>query len=54
MFYTLRRYYQYDPAAKGYLEIALLYPGVKALFFHRIAHFLLKAHVPFSRGWSRS
>jgi serine O-acetyltransferase len=47
MFYTIRRYYQYDPAAKGYLEIALLYPGVKALFFHRIAHFLAKLHVPF-------
>lgn len=35
----LKAYKSYDPAAKSYLEIALLYPGPKALFFHRIAHF---------------
>ncbi len=27
-----------DPAARSRWEIALLYPGVRALFFHRIAH----------------
>lgn len=27
-----------DPAAKGYLEIILLYPGLHALISHRIAH----------------
>ncbi len=36
----IRAYKNYDPAAKSYLEILLLYPGVKALFFHRISHFL--------------
>lgn len=35
----LRAYKKYDPAAKSYLEIALLYPGPKAVLFHRIAHF---------------
>lgn len=35
----LRTYKNYDPAAKSLLEIALLYPGPKALLFHRIAHF---------------
>lgn len=35
----LRTYKAYDPAAKSLLEIALLYPGPKAIFFHRIAHF---------------
>lgn len=36
----LNTYKNYDPAAKSLLEIALLYPGPKALFFHRIAHAL--------------
>ena len=34
----LRDYRRYDPAAKSYLEIFFLYPGPRALFFHRIAH----------------
>lgn len=34
----LRTYKSYDPAAKSLWEVALLYPGPKALFFHRIAH----------------
>jgi serine O-acetyltransferase len=29
-----------DPAARNRLEILLLYPGVHALLFHRVAHFL--------------
>lgn len=29
-----------DPAAKSGLEVILCYPGVHALWFHRIAHFL--------------
>jgi len=29
-----------DPAARSTVEILLTYPGVHALFFHRIAHFL--------------
>lgn len=36
----LRTYKDYDPAAKSLLEIALLYPGPKAVGLHRIAHFL--------------
>lgn len=36
----LRTYKNYDPAAKSLLEIALLYPGPKAVFFHRISHAL--------------
>lgn len=34
-----------DPAAKNYVEILLCYPGLHAIWFHRIAHFLYK------RGW---
>jgi len=32
-----------DPAAKSKLSIILTYPGVKAIFFHRIANFFSKA-----------
>ena len=35
----LKTYKNYDPAAKSILEIAILYPGPKAIFFHRISHF---------------
>lgn len=34
----LMAYKNYDPAAKSLLEIALLYPGPKAVAFHRLAH----------------
>ncbi len=35
-----------DPAAKSYAEILLCYPGIHALFFHRICNFLHKLGVP--------
>lgn len=38
----LRTYKDYDPAAKSLLEIALLYPGPKAVGLHRIAHVLYR------------
>lgn len=47
MFYTLRNYRKYDPAARSTIEIALLYPGIRAMFFYRIARALFVAHVPF-------
>lgn len=43
----LRTYKNYDPAAKSLIEIALLYPGPKALLFHRIANALYKSHFYF-------
>jgi len=36
-----------DPAAKGFLEVLLLYQGLHALVAHRIAHFLYKLHLFF-------
>ncbi len=39
MFEVVRAFRRYDPAAKSDLEVLLLYPGVKAIFFHRLAHF---------------
>ena len=35
-----------DPAAGSYLEMILCYPGVHAVFFHRISHFLFKLNIP--------
>lgn len=35
-----------DPAAKGVLEIVLLYPGLHAVVAHRINHFLWKMKIP--------
>ena len=37
---TLRSIQQRDPAARSVFEIALLYPGVRVMVFHRLAHFL--------------
>lgn len=34
-----------DPAAKGFLEVLLLYQGLHALIYHRIAHFFYKSRL---------
>ena len=39
MLVFLMAYKNYDPAAKSVIEIALLYPGPKAIFLYRIARF---------------
>ena len=36
-----------DPAAKSFLEVILLYPGLHALIYFRIAHMLYKMHFLF-------
>lgn len=36
----LRTIKERDPAAKNYIEILLCYPGLHAIWLHRIAHFL--------------
>lgn len=46
MFSLLKSIKERDPAAKNYLEILLCYPGVHALFLHRIAHLLHKIKIP--------
>jgi serine O-acetyltransferase len=37
---TLRSIQKRDPAARSLVEIALLYPGVRAMAFHRLGHLL--------------
>ena len=36
-----------DPAAKGFIEIVLLYPGLHAIIAYRMAHYLLNKKIPF-------
>lgn len=43
----LQTYKKYDPAAKSYLEILLLYPGPKAIFLHKMAHFFYERELFF-------
>ncbi len=45
-FYSdIRAVQKRDPAAKSFLEIILLYQGLHALIFYRIAHALYKIHL---------
>ncbi|WP_131795854.1 serine O-acetyltransferase [Fluoribacter gormanii] len=46
MFALINAYKKRDPAARNGLEVLLLYPGIKALFFHRIAHPLYRLGIP--------
>lgn len=39
--------FERDPAARSWLEVLFCYPGLQALFFHRVAHLLYKLGVPF-------
>ena len=42
---------QRDPAARSSLEILLLYPGVHALIWYKIAHFFYKIKFKFVARW---
>ena len=44
---TLQAYQSRDPAARSRLEIFLLYPGVHAIIFHRVSHWLWTHHLRF-------
>ena len=54
---TIRAYKARDPAARSSLEIFLLYPGLHALIYHRVAHWLYKRKLLFLARcvsqWSR-
>jgi serine O-acetyltransferase len=43
----LRTIYERDPAARNWLEVLFCYPGVQALVFHRVAHWLYHIGIPF-------
>jgi serine O-acetyltransferase len=42
----IRSAFKYDPAARNVLEVILAYPGIHAIWMHRIAHFLWRLRVP--------
>lgn len=46
MFENIKFIKHHDPAAKSYLEIALCYPGLHALWLHKIAHRLYHWKIP--------
>ena len=54
---TLRAYQARDPAARSRLEIFLLYQGVHAIIYHRIAHWFYRHNIKFVARlvsqWSR-
>ncbi|MEH2314005.1 MAG: serine O-acetyltransferase [Nostoc sp.] len=43
----LRTIFERDPAARNWLEVLFCYPGLHALVFHRLAHWLHKLGIPF-------
>jgi len=47
VFSLLKAYKEKDPSVKSYLEILLLLPGPKAIFFHMIGHFFYKIRLYF-------
>ena len=40
-----------DPAARNFWEVFFLYPGVKAIRMHRVAHFYYKHNLKFLARW---
>lgn len=47
MFELIRAYQKRDPAATNPWEVFFLYPGYKAMAFHRVAHAFYRGRVPF-------
>lgn len=39
-----------DPAARSMVQVLLLYPGIRALFWHRIAHYLYENGLHLASG----
>ncbi|MCW7507376.1 serine O-acetyltransferase [Leptospira levettii] len=46
MFENIKIIKKFDPAAKSYLEIILCYPGLHALWLHKLAHLLYRMRLP--------
>ena len=48
LFYDIRAILERDPAARNGLEVFLLYPGLHAVIWHRVAHFFYKVKLKFA------
>lgn len=44
---TVRAYRKQDPSAKSNIEVLLLYPGIWATFYYRVAHFFYEIKLYF-------
>ena len=55
MFKNIRRdiqaYLDNDPAARSWLEVVLCYPGLHAIWFYRLAHWLWERRVYLLARW---
>lgn len=51
MFDDLRAPLERDPAARGWLDVVLSYPGFHAVFMHRFVHALYLARIPLLPRW---
>ena len=49
---TINAYKMRDPAARSSLEIFLLYPGVAAVIYHRLAHWYYRHGLKFLARWT--
>ena len=47
----IRAIFERDPAAGGFLEVLLTYPGIHALVFYKIARALHSMRIPFLPRW---
>ena len=49
--YDIKSVMERDPAARSKAEVFFLYPGVRAVFWHRVAHFFYLHNMKFIARW---
>lgn len=49
--YDVKAVLERDPAARSGIEVFLLYPGIQAVMWHRLAHFFYKHKIKFIARW---
>lgn len=49
--YDVKAVLERDPAARSKVEVLLLYPGIWAVIWHRLAHFFYKKNIKFIARW---
>jgi serine O-acetyltransferase len=49
--YDIKSVMERDPAARNKAEVFFLYPGVRAVFWHRVAHFFYLHNLKFIARW---
>ena len=49
--YDIKSVMERDPAARSKVEVFFLYPGVHAVFWHRVAHFFFRHKMKFIARW---